>query len=80
VNSQGISQYVVNFRYWRADGNLVQLQAEFNDIDRANGRVIRVISECKNRGLEYLAEIFPRLSDPIVYGSAMGLRHRRELL
>lgn len=80
MNIHGVSQYVVNFRYWKANGKLVQLQAESNDINRVNARVTGIIQDCQQRGWDYLAEIFPRLADPIVYGSRMGLRHRRELL
>ena len=80
MNIQGVAQYVVNFRYWKSNGKLVQLQAESNDIDRVNARVTGIIQDCQQRGWDYLAEIFPRLADPIVYGSRRGLAHRRELL
>lgn len=66
------------FRYWKK-GRLLQLQAEVATVALAIRTVHNTAKKCEEEKLDWLGEIFPFASDPIVYGSRKGLEHRNEL-
>lgn len=66
------------FRYWRK-GKLLQLQADVGNIAAGIKAVHATARKCENEQLDWLGEIFPFASEPIVYGSRKGLEHRKQL-
>lgn len=76
MNSENCVCAVV-FRYWKG-GKLHQLQADCGSISGARNVAQSTAKKCAEQGLEWLAELFPRLADPIVIGSQFGLQHHRK--
>jgi len=66
------------FRYWRK-GKLLQLQADVASVAIAIKTVHKTEKNCEEEQLDWLGEIFPFASEPIVYGSRRGLDHRNQL-
>lgn len=75
-----IKQFPVSivFRYWRK-GKLLQLQTDVPSVASAISVVHKTAKKCEEEHLDWLGEIFPFASEPIVYGSRKGLEHRKQL-
>ncbi len=75
TNQQPVS---IVFRYWR-NKKLLQLQAEVESVAAAIRTVHNTGKKCDAENLDWLGEIFPFASEPIVYGTRKGLEHRKQL-
>ena len=73
---------VLNFRYWHPDKDgkpkLWQKQLDLRCINQAQAKALEWAKVCSKSNVEWLAEVFPRLGDPIVLGSKFGLTHHRK--
>jgi hypothetical protein len=68
----------VVFRYWRKN-KLFQLQTDTTSIANAIKIIHNTSKKCEIENLEWLGEIFPFASEPMVYGSRKGIEHRKQL-
>ena len=70
--------YIMNFRWWR-NGKLFQRQIGFFSLQNAKEQAGNVASVCAQNKCDWLSEIFPYLGEPVVTGSAFGLKHHKTL-
>lgn len=68
----------VVFRYWR-NGRMLQLQADVASVNAAIRTINSTGKKCEQEKLEWVGEIFPFASEPLVYGTRKGLEHQKEL-
>ena len=58
---------------------MLQLLTDTSSIATAIKMIHNTSKKCEAENLEWLGEIFPFASEPIVYGSRKGIEHRSQL-